>query len=147
MYRLNKLNNTFIWPFISFKKQKQKKNKNKENNKYSFLSCKLLPVLVKVLQFKGYQTLLTTSVECLHSSVCASLCSLLIHNYPTKTLHGPPLKWTEHALATNIGWVLKSLKIRCFTFIFPELQIFTPEFFSAVAGSDSFTTVYTPLQF
>lgn len=35
-----------------------------ENNKYSFLSCKLVLVLVKVLHFKGYQTLLTTSVEC-----------------------------------------------------------------------------------
>lgn len=89
-----------------------------ENNKYSFLSCKLVPVLVKVLQFLGVPNLIT-SVECfhfaIHSSLCASLYSLLKHNYPTKTLSIPPLNWAEQALATNIGWAPK---------IVSNLQIF-----------------------
>lgn len=43
-----------------FQKQNKEEKKTKENNKYSFLSCKLVLVLVKVLNFKGYQTFLTT---------------------------------------------------------------------------------------
>lgn len=31
----------------------KKTKKTMENNKYSFLSCKLVPVLVKVLHFRG----------------------------------------------------------------------------------------------
>lgn len=55
-----------------------------ENNKYSFLSCKLVPVLVKVLQFLGVPNLCGMfPTHVIHSSLCASLCSLLKHNYPT----------------------------------------------------------------
>jgi len=139
---------------------KNNTEKERENNKYSFLSCKLVPVLVKVLHFLWVPDLAYNLCGMFLSlSLCASLCSLLKHNYPTKTLSSPPLKWAEQALATKIGWAPKIVnsveniswssfhsRVSSSHSYFQNSRFLCQNFVSVVV-SVSFNTDYTPQQF